>query len=272
MAQRRMMTKTITNSARFIKMPKDSQALYFHLCMNADDDGVVEAFSIMKQIDSGEDNLRVLSAKNFVKILNEDLVTYITDWNEHNTIRADRKINSVYQKLLVQLLPEAQIINPKPRSDVKDNSNRLEGGQSTDSPRTAEVRLGKDRLGKVRIGKDNLVAIATSEKKEFCFKSKMQEMRLGSARRTAQIIALYWDYKGIEFENEKQYQAGYKRELKAANLLTGYSNDRIEGVMMWLNDPNNCDFNWKLETIHKLIDQPNLKSFKKQPQASGSLY
>ncbi len=113
---------------------------------------------------------------------------------------------------------------------------------------------------------------ATSEKKEFCFKSKMQEMRLGSARRTAQIIALYWDYKGIEYENEKQYQAGYKRELKAANLLTGYSNDRIEGVMMWLNDPNNCDFNWKLETIHKLIDQPNLKSFKKQPQASGSLY
>ena len=169
-----MMTKTITNSARFIKMPKDSQALYFHLCMNADDDGIVEAFSIMKQIDSGEDNLRVLSAKNFVKILNEDLVTYITDWNEHNTIRADRKINSIYQKLLVQLLPEAQIINPKPRSDVKDNSNRLEGGQSTDSPRTAEVRLGKDRLGKVRIGKDNLVAIATGEKKEFCFKSKMQ--------------------------------------------------------------------------------------------------
>lgn len=120
---------------------------------------------------------------------------------------------------------------------------------------------------------NNFVApSATNEKKEFSFKSKMQEMQSSSARRTAQIIALYWDYKGIEFENEKQYQAGYKRELKAANLLTGYSNDRIEGVMMWLNDPNNCDFNWKLETIHKLIDQPNLKSFKKQPQASGSLY
>lgn len=159
-------------------------------------------------------------------------------------------------------------------SQVVNRINQLTALTKSGKPALPKVvnQVNTQSIRETKGNKDIVAPSATSEKKEFCFKSKMQEMQSSSARRTAQIIALYWDYKGIEFENEKQYQAGYKRELKAANLLTGYSNDRIEGVMMWLNDPNNCDFNWKLETIHKLIDQPNLKSFKKQPQASGSLY
>jgi hypothetical protein len=226
MAQRRMMTKTITNSARFIKMPKDSQALYFHLCMNADDDGIVEAFSIMKQIDSGEDNLRVLSAKNFVKILNEDLVTYITDWNEHNTIRADRKINSVYQKLLVQLLPEAQIINPKPRSDVKDNSNRLEGGQSTDSPRTAEVRLGKDRKEQYTAGKP-----APSAKDSFL---KAKEFQAPDPRKNPHGIIIDFYFNRVKelygFEPEIN---GKKDGQLLKTRLTKYKPTQICALIDW---------------------------------------
>ena len=87
MAQRRMFSNRITNSARFIKMPLSSQALYFHLGLHADDDGVVEAFSIMRQTGAVEDDLRILVAKGFVSVLNDDLVTYITDWNENNKIR-----------------------------------------------------------------------------------------------------------------------------------------------------------------------------------------
>lgn len=117
--------------------------------MNADDDGVVEAFTIMQMLGSSEDNIRILNAKNLVKPLNEDMVAYILDWNEHNLIRADRKVNSIYKDLLLQILPEVQIRQPKERSDVDDNSRRL-GGQSTVSPRTAQVRLGKGSIGKVK--------------------------------------------------------------------------------------------------------------------------
>ena len=47
MANRRMFSARITESTKFLKMSATSQNLYFHLCMHADDDGIVEAFQIM---------------------------------------------------------------------------------------------------------------------------------------------------------------------------------------------------------------------------------
>jgi hypothetical protein len=38
MAQRRMFSKDVTNSDVFLDLPLSTQALYFHLGMNADDD------------------------------------------------------------------------------------------------------------------------------------------------------------------------------------------------------------------------------------------
>ena len=55
MAQRRMFSKRIIESAKFLKMPISCQALYFHLGMNADDDGIVEAFKVMRMTGSTED-------------------------------------------------------------------------------------------------------------------------------------------------------------------------------------------------------------------------
>ena len=91
MAERRMFSKAVVESARFLKMPATSQNLYFHLAINADDDGVVEAYTVINLVKANEDDLRVLLGKGFVKILNDDLVTYIVDWRTHNKIRADRK-------------------------------------------------------------------------------------------------------------------------------------------------------------------------------------
>jgi hypothetical protein len=242
-----MFCRDITSSDAFTEMPLSAQALYFHLGLAADVSGFVTPKGTMRLINANVDDLKTLIAKQFV-IPFESGVVVITHWNMHNNIREDREAKTIYQKELKQL-------------ETKEGEYQLrENSGST----PAQIRLDKVRLGKI-----NLVANAT-DKKEFSFKSKMQEMKTG--RRAAQIIALYWDYKGIEYENEKQYQAGFKRELRPATALAGYSNDKIEGVMIWLNNPSNCDFNWTLETCHKLIDQPNLKSFKKQPQASGSLY
>lgn len=139
MAQRRMFSKSITNSARFLKMPKEVQNLYFHLCMHADDDGIVEAFTVMQILGAEEDSIKLLAVKGFVKPLNEDLVTYILDWTEHNLIRADRKVDSIYKDLLLQLVPEAEIVAPKPRADTK----KLRGGQPMDVHWTAQDRIGE---------------------------------------------------------------------------------------------------------------------------------
>ena len=150
MAERRMFSKRLTNSARFIKMPSSTQNLYFHLGLNADDDGVVEAFSIMNQIGATEDDLKILVAKSFVIVLNDDLVSYIVDWRENNKIRADRKVDSIYKDLLLKVIPEVQLLESKERADRKKEDieiSMFEGGTSHGQP--------MDGIGQVRLGKDN---------------------------------------------------------------------------------------------------------------------
>ena len=149
-ANRRMFSQRIISSARFLMMPISCQALYFHLGMNADDDGVVEAYPVMKMVGCKEDDLRVLVSKNYVQLLNDELVTYILDWNENNKIRADRKIDSIYKDLLLKINPDADLIEKKDRADVK---KRSVDGQWTDNGRTMDG-IGKDRLGKDSIGKN----------------------------------------------------------------------------------------------------------------------
>lgn len=119
MASKRMFSLRVIDTARFMRMPISCQALYFHLALRADDDGVVEAYNVMRLLGCSEDDLRVLVAKQFIQVLNEDLVTYINDWSEHNSIRADRKIDSIYKDLLISVNPDIQLVEKKPRADVK---------------------------------------------------------------------------------------------------------------------------------------------------------
>ena len=178
MAERRMFSRRVIESARFLRMPVSAQALYFHLGMQADDDGVVESYKVLRMIGANEDDLRVLVAKGFAVVLNEDLVTYLTDWNENNRMRADRKVDSAYRDLLIQMVPDAVLIESKERADRPKEANAdsrdVPGttmGQQWDVPRTSPGQprdahgtsmgqpwdgIGKDRIGKVSIVQESI--------------------------------------------------------------------------------------------------------------------
>lgn len=132
MPDHRMFSRRICESARFLQMPSSTQNLYFHLGLHADDDGIVEAFSVLRIVNATEDDLRILVAKRFVIILNEDLITYICDWTENNRIRSDRKIDSLYQDLLLQIVPDAPIQKRKQRADRKPRTGNSEVGIQAD--------------------------------------------------------------------------------------------------------------------------------------------
>ncbi|MTB98539.1 DnaD domain protein [Streptococcus uberis] len=100
MGNRRMISKTVTQTQRFLQMPLESQALYFHLIQNSDDDGVVEAFPIVRMIGANEDNLKLLNAKNFIRPLNDEMVYFIIDFFEQNQIKSNQYKPSRYQSLL----------------------------------------------------------------------------------------------------------------------------------------------------------------------------
>ncbi len=92
---RRMISRTVVDSTRFHKIPATSQNLYFHFVVSEDDDGIVEACRVMTMCKAHEDDLRVLAGKQFVQMLNEDLVTYIIHWRNMNVLRADRKTDAI---------------------------------------------------------------------------------------------------------------------------------------------------------------------------------
>ena len=103
MAQRRMFNKSITNNDNFLEMPDSSQNLYFHLSMNADDDGFIDNWkSIMKMTGHKEDDLKILILKNFV-IPFETGVIVIKHWRLNNYLQADRKLPTLYQNELKNL-------------------------------------------------------------------------------------------------------------------------------------------------------------------------
>ena len=143
MAERRMFAKSVINSARFLTMPPSSRLLYYDLGMAADDDGVVEAFTVMRTTGAADDDLRVLVSKGFVSLLNDELVAYITDWSTNNQIRKDRYQPSIYKNLLVKL---------------GDGNQRLTDGLPDGNQRSTQYRLGKDSLGKDSTGEENKAA------------------------------------------------------------------------------------------------------------------
>ncbi|MCI6830507.1 MAG: hypothetical protein MR896_00250 [Clostridiales bacterium] len=138
MAERRMFAKSVINSARFLRMPATSRLLYYDLGMQADDDGIVEAFTVMRTTGATEDDLRVLMSKGFVTVLNEDFVTFINDWKRNNLIKNDRYRPSVYADLLIRLTDGTQV----------EPDWNLDGTQVE-----PQDRIGKDRIGKDNIGK-----------------------------------------------------------------------------------------------------------------------
>lgn len=212
-----MFSKTITSSARFLKMPHEAQSLYFHLCMAADDDGVVEAFTVIRLTGANEDVFRVLTAKQFIIPLNEDDVSYILDWNEHNLLRADRKINSVYQNLLVSVLPDVKLLEPKQRKDRRGTSQ----GQPKDG-------LSKGKLSKVSLIKDKESITKVIEETHDIPK---QPVVYGNPD-------INWLLQEFETIIGFKSQGGGKDRIMASHLVKNYTREQLTVMLQWCStDP-----------------------------------
>lgn len=150
MANRRMFSKTVVNSGRFLRMPQTSRLLYYDLGMAADDDGIVEAFSVIRSTGATEDDLRVLAARDFVTILNDDLVSYINAWNENNYIRPDRYVPSRYGEMLVKIRGTVLKVD----DGIPDGNQMATNGIPNDNHCRPQ-----DRLVKVKSSKDGIEGV-----------------------------------------------------------------------------------------------------------------
>ena len=98
MAQKRMFNNSVVGSDEFLEMPDSSQNLYFHLSMQADDDGFVDNWkSIMRMTGKKEDDLKVLIAKSFVIPFDTGILV-IRHWRLNNYIQKDRYKETIHKE------------------------------------------------------------------------------------------------------------------------------------------------------------------------------
>lgn len=169
MAERRMFSKQIVESDAFYDMPSDSQALYVHLCMNADDDGFVNnPQKIRRTMGASEDSLKILIAKRFVFAF-ENGVMVVKHWRMQNALRKDRYKPTEYteEKGLLYMKPNGNytfdekqgvpLLSVTGFQDQNGTENMSEKGLATDWQPNGNQRLPQYSIGKDSIEEGNRV-------------------------------------------------------------------------------------------------------------------
>jgi hypothetical protein len=219
MAQRRMFSKDITGTDAFLDMPISSQLLYFHLGMEADDDGFIGSpKKILKIVGAGEDDLKILSAKRFILVFPTGVVV-IKHWKINNYIQSDR-------------YHETKYIEEKKALITKENGSYTECIQGV-SKLDTQYRLGKASLGKANSAKlpfnsfwelyDKKIGKPKSEKKWDALSLKEQKDILDYLPKYIEITPDKKYRKNPEtfFNNRSWEDEIISAEKKATKLILG---------------------------------------------------
>ena len=119
--------------------------------MAADDDGVAEAFTVLRMTEAAEEDLEELRKKGIVRILDDDLLlAYICDWKINNSIQSDRYKPSIYKSLI---------------DGIDTDTEWIRNGAGVES----QARSGKDSQRKDSLGKAN---VSLEDVKEYCEEHK----------------------------------------------------------------------------------------------------
>lgn len=223
MAQRRMFSKDITTSDIFVDMPSSSQLLYFHLGMEADDEGFLgNAKMLSRAYGMNNDDLKLLEAKGFI-ITFPTGVTVIKDWKINNQIRKDRQKPTIYQQ-------EKKLLT------VDFNGSYLIGNQLATIQQPSDNQTGVSSATEVSIGKESLV----KESKEYIVEQDF-------------IFPDYLTEKSIESikkGNPKNYDC--RIPIAYLNQVTSKNYKYIDKSIKLIKARYNEQFN--LEDFKKVID------------------
>lgn len=103
MAQRRMFSLSVIDSDSFLNMSLSAQALYFHLGMRSDDDGIINKVNtIQRTINASPQDIDELISNGFI-IPFMSGVYAITHWKLNNYIQSDRYHPTIFQEEFNQL-------------------------------------------------------------------------------------------------------------------------------------------------------------------------
>lgn len=101
MAEKRMFSKQVLWSDKFIDLPSPAQVLYFQLSMYADDEGFVNCARYVRRLTGcSEGDIEALCKNGFI-IPFESGVYAIAHWKINNHIRSDRMKRPRFQMSVI---------------------------------------------------------------------------------------------------------------------------------------------------------------------------
>jgi hypothetical protein len=156
-------------------MPVESQLLYFHLGMNADDDGfIANTKMIQRTIGASNDSIKILFAKKFL-VAFDNGICVIKHWRINNFIRKDIYKPTKYLGEKNRLFIRengAYTLRKDGASEIPQGHFTLEGlfekKPMIAIPKTTLTERQRDvNIGKVRKGKESKDNTCPTENKSF---------------------------------------------------------------------------------------------------------
>lgn len=163
MAEKRMLSKKVTDSDEFISMSSAAQALYMHINQSADDDGFSNQVQLcLWKAHASTDDLKMLLAKQFIISFDSGVIV-VRHWKLNNTIQKDRYKETEFVEEKAQLSCDGRGLYTK---CIQDGNSLY-----------PQISIGKDRLDKVSIGEDICASPAEPTKPSAPQKHKYGEYK-----------------------------------------------------------------------------------------------
>lgn len=253
MAEKRMFSTRITGSDAFLDMPLSSRCLYFHLGMEADDDGFLNnAKTIQRMIGASEDDLKLLISKSFVIMFGSGVMV-IKHWNINNYIRNDRKKSTNYTEELACLELKENgsytLIDSSLTLGIP-NDNQMSG---TCPHRLDKIRLDENRIDTIDHQAGRVISSKTFKSKEeltneFEMLWKLYPRKIGKQK----SFKKYLEYSKKEdqlFEKVKVGIENYLDYIKINKIETAFIKHAITyfNNQSWLDDYSTTKLKGKKE-------------------------
>lgn len=238
MAERRMFTQKITESDAFLELPLSSQCLYFHLCMNADDDGFVNnPKRLIKMLGNTEDDMRLLLAKRFL-IAFESGVIVVKHWRMHNLLRKDRYKETEYK-------------DEKKKLFLKDNNTYTLDSEQGKSLIESDEKSLKNEVATVWQPNGNRLAPQDSlvKYKEGSMKEDINNIYINHAREEETYESIMNDFEVSPSVRPMVWNFIKHCQLNGRTL----TNDKLSGILFEM-DKQRLDDDEKVKTLQVAIN------------------
>ena len=153
MADRRMMTKKVTDDDRFMLLSSSAQALYLHLSMSADDDGFSNQVTIaMFKAHASVQDLQALLENRYIYQFDNGVIV-IRHWRMANALRKDRYTPTIFKEELANLQ-----IDDTGAYEMNAGNQMATIWQPNGNQMATQDRIDKDKSDKDRSGEGKKTA------------------------------------------------------------------------------------------------------------------